>query len=235
MNSQSNSKLLIPAAILVAGLIIAGAVVYTKKTPLPLEEKLTETEETGKTAGTGEAGGEAIKFDIKESDHVRGDFSAPITIVEYSDFQCPFCSKFHPTVKQILEDYPGKVRWVYKHFPLDQIHLQARPAAEAAECVFEQKGNDGFWQFSDSLFENQEELGEVLYKELAGQLSLNLEQFNDCLTSRKYKNKVEEDYQEGVVKGVQGTPGNFVNGLPLAGAVPYATLKAVVDQVLSDF
>ena len=173
------------------------------------------------------------EFKISEKDHIRGNFEASATIVEYSDFQCPFCARFHQTMKQILVDYPEKVRWVYKHFPLDQIHSQARLAAEASECVWEQKGNEGFWQFADGLFENQERLGKSLYQELAEKLGLNMDQFNDCLSSRKYKDKVEADYQEGIKAGVRGTPGNFVNGEAIFGAVPYEILKAAVDGALA--
>lgn len=222
-------NLAIPISIIIAGLIIAGAIIYTQKPksqPVSqpvLEEKLTEKKEEL-----------TEKFKIEESDHIRGDFSAPVTIVEYSDFQCPFCKRFHPTMQQILADYPGKVRWVYKHFPLDQIHAQARPSAEASECVWEQKGNDGFWQFADSLFENQSRLGEALYTELAESLGLNLTQFGNCVSSRKYKDHVEADSQEGIKAGVRGTPGNFVNGEAIPGAVPYETLKAAVDRALEN-
>jgi protein-disulfide isomerase len=92
---------------------------------------------------------------ITDEDYVKGNVSAPVTIVEFSDFQCPFCQRFHPSVQQIVNEYGDQVKWVYKHFPLDQIHPQARPAAEAAECVAEQKGNEGFWEFTDTLFEIQ--------------------------------------------------------------------------------
>lgn len=221
MSNQQKNSYLIPLAIVIAGLIIAGAIVYTKspqqKVELPKQKAETKT-----------------GFTISDKDHVRGNPEAKVTVVEFSDFQCPFCARFHPTVKQILENYPDQVRWVYKHFPLEQIHQQARPAAEASECVFEQKGNEGFWQFADGLFENQSMLGESLYKELAGNLGLNLDQFNNCLSSRKYKDKVEADYQEGIKAGVRGTPGSFVNGEEIPGAVPYEYLKDAVERALGN-
>lgn len=92
------------------------------------------------------------ELSITEKDHIRGNPNARITLVEYSDLQCPFCKRFHPTVQQALEEYGGQIRWVYKHYPIDQIHPQARPAGEAAECIGEQKGNEGFWQFVDAVF-----------------------------------------------------------------------------------
>ncbi|MBI2048241.1 MAG: thioredoxin domain-containing protein, partial [Parcubacteria group bacterium] len=122
-------NLSVPISIVIAGLIIAGAIVYTQG---------LRSVELSKEKGTAQV---VSPFTITGKDHMRGNPEAPVTIVEFSDFQCPFCQKFHPTVQQVLAEYPGQVRWVYKHFPLDQIHLQARPAAEASECVWEQKGN----------------------------------------------------------------------------------------------
>lgn len=224
-----NEKLYLPISVIIGFLIIAGAIVYTQNPQQPSKPTSSAVSTGGqvKTDSTGQ-------FTVTEQDHVRGDFEAPVTIVEYSDYQCPFCSRFHPTIKQVLADYPGQVRWVYKHFPLDQIHPQARPSAEASECVWEQKGNDGFWQFADGLFENQSRLGNSLYKELAGQIGVNADQFTNCVSSRKYKDKVESDYQEGIRAGVRGTPGSFVNGQSIPGAVPYSTLKVAVDQALAD-
>lgn len=226
-------NLAIPISIVIAGLIIAGAIVYTKSSQeKDLSRQVTQGETKKETTKSFKKEG-MVNFEINKESHIRGNPDAPVTIVEYSDFQCPFCKRFHPTVQQALDDYPDKVRWVYKHFPLDQIHPQARPAGEASECVWEQKGNDGFWQFADGLFENQSRLGESLYKELATQIGLDMEQFNNCFSSRKYKDKVEADYQEGIKAGVRGTPGSFVNGEPVFGAVSYETLKAAVEKALA--
>lgn len=98
----------------------------------------------------------AAGLEVAEEDHIRGNPNAPITLVEFSDFECPFCRRFHPTVQQAMAEYGDQIRWVYKHFPLDQIHPQARPAAEASECIAEQKGDEGFWQFTDAIFKIQE-------------------------------------------------------------------------------
>ncbi len=98
---------------------------------------------------------------IAPQEHIRGNLNAPVTIVEFSDFECPFCRRFHPTAQQALAEYGDRVRWVYKHFPIDQIHPQARPAAEVSECIAEQKGNEGFWQFADIIFENQDRLKDI--------------------------------------------------------------------------
>lgn len=172
-----------------------------------------------------------IESSEQKEEHVRGDINAPITIVEFSDFQCSFCSKFHPTMIQVMQNYQGQVKWIYKHFPLDSIHPQARPAAEASECAAEQ---NKFWEFADGLFESQSRFGQTLYKDLASQFGLDMSQFEDCISSRKYKDKVEQDFQQGRALGVSGTPGSFINGQSVPGAVPYESLKLTIDQILSE-
>ncbi len=170
------------------------------------------------------------QVEVSSGENTRGSSNGPVTIVEFSDFQCSFCSRFHPTLQQILNDYPTQVTWAYRHFPLDQIHPSARPAAEASECAAEQ---NKFWEFADGLFENQAKLGESFYSELALELGLNTAQFDDCVSSRKYKDKVEADYQAGIAAGVGGTPASFVNGRLVSGAVPYEQVKALIEQALS--
>jgi len=217
---------LIPGAIIIAGIIIAGTFVLTRAPQSINIVENTETiqQETAKTLeGTAEAS-------VTEKDNIRGNVNAPITLVEFSDFECPFCAVFHPTVKQILNDYPDDVRWVYKHFPLDSIHLDARPAAEASECASEQ---GKFWEFTDGLFENQASLGKNLYTKLAQESGLNMSQFEACVSSRKYKDKVEADLQEGIKLGVNGTPGSFINGELVSGALPYANIKEIIEKILN--
>lgn len=169
---------------------------------------------------------------ITNQDHIRGNVEAAITIVEYSDFECPFCSRFHPTMLRALSDYPDEVRWVYRHFPLRNIHPQAQPAAEASECVAEQKGEEGFWNFVDAMFENQERLGGEYYREVAGEIGVNLAQFDSCVSSNKYATRVNDDYNGGIKLGVTGTPGSFVNGVPVPGAVPYEQLQSIIEAQL---
>lgn len=170
-----------------------------------------------------------VNITVTDKDHIRGSKDAKVTLVEWSDFQCPFCSRFHPSVVRAMQEYSGKVRWVYRHFPLDSIHPNARPAAEASECAAEQ---GKFWEFADKLFERQPQIGPDLYKSLAKELGLNESKFNDCVTSRKYQQKVTDDEQAGLSVGVRGTPGSFVNGIEVPGAVPYEQLKAQIDQAL---
>lgn len=176
----------------------------------------------------------SAKVDIKLSGtyHILGSKSASVKIVEFSDFQCPYCKSFQSSVNQALEEYGNKVALIFKHFPLDQLHANARPAAEAAECVADQKGDDAFFKFIDQLFSNQANLGSELYEKLAKDLGLNLNKFNDCVSSGKYKDKVNADYQEGLSYEVNGTPASFINGTRVPGAVPYATLKSYIEAVL---
>ena len=171
---------------------------------------------------------------VTADEHIRGDKNAPITLIEYSDFQCPFCKAYHPTVKQVMDQYKGKVRWVYRHFPLS-FHPNAEPAALASECASEQ---GKFWEFADALFANQDSLGDDFYKKLAADNKLNLNKFNDCVSSGKYLEKIRTQAQDGGNAGVTGTPGSFLiskegRATPITGAVPLQTLTAEIDKLLA--
>lgn len=234
-NQKKYKDFFIPGSILLAGLFIGGAVFYTGGMGQGgvTAERTTATAERGVPTRAVDNNGSTVTFTIGEDDHVRGNPNAKITLVEFSDFQCPFCSRFHPTAKQALQEYGNDIRWAYKHFPLDSIHPQARPAAEASECVWAQKGDEGFWEFADAMFENQSRLGNAFYQEVAQQIGVNLSQFQTCVSERTYQDKVEQDYQQGVEGGVTGTPGSFVNGTPVKGAVPYEQLKSIIEAELS--
>ena len=185
---------------------------------------------SSESTGNGQNTGGGVSFDITDKDHVRGDVSAPITLVEFSDFECPFCEKHVPTLERILLEYKDQVRLVYKHFPLTNIHPNAQKAAEASECAPEQ---GKFWEYHDLLFKNQKGgLSLEEFKNWAVQLGLNASQFNNCLDSSKYKSKVDADAAEGSSKGVTGTPATFVNGELIEGAVPYEQFKQKIDSLL---
>lgn len=165
------------------------------------------------------------------SNNVLGPESAKVTIVEYSDFQCPFCGKAAPTMKQILEKYPNDVRIVYKHFPLP-IHTNSKKAAEAAECAAEQ---GRFWEYHDTLFANQNALYTNMLKDYAKQIGLNTTQFNVCFDSGAMRNRVEQDKKEGESLGVRGTPAFFVNGKMISGAQPISVFEDAINKALSSF
>lgn len=172
---------------------------------------------------------ELVLSPVTDEDHILGDIdTASVVVIEYSDFECPFCSRFHPTMKELVDEYGDDIVWVYRHFPLS-FHPEAKSAALASECANEQ---GKFWEYADGLFDNQEDLGDDLFVELASQLDLNIDQFTDCVDKDEYKSKVSSDYSSGVAAGVSGTPATFVNGEKVSGAVPYETLKELVDSYL---
>ena len=158
----------------------------------------------------------------------RGPAGAPIELVEFSDFQCPFCLRAHPTVEQVLTTYGDRVRFVYRHYPLPG-HPNARPAAEAAECAAEQ---GKFWPYHDRLFATQSKLSTTDLKQDAVELGLDASKFNACVDSHKYAAKVEADLRAGQEAGVDGTPAFFINGRIISGAQPFDVFKRIVDEEL---
>jgi protein-disulfide isomerase len=157
-----------------------------------------------------------------------GTDDAPVTIVEFSDFQCPFCRQMQPTLKRLMAEYEGKVKLVFHDFPLRNIHPQAQKAAEAAQCAAEQKK---FWPYHDKLFAAASLQIDDL-KKYAQELELHVEQFTACLDSNKYAGGIDADMQAGQNAGVNATPTFFVNGYPLSGAVAYEHFKELVDAAL---
>ncbi len=167
---------------------------------------------------------------VTEDDHVRGDLEkAKVVLIEYSDYECPFCGRHHPTMLDVAEQYGDDVAWVYRHFPLTSIHPQAMPAALAAECANEQ---GKFWEYTDALFENQSDLSSSFYTELAGDLGMNTSKFSDCVESEKYAARVKADIASGQAAGATGTPATFVNGTLVSGAVPLSTFTGLIDAAL---
>lgn len=167
----------------------------------------------------------------EKNDYIRGAKNAKVTLIEYSDYQCPFCLRHESSIQQALKDYPNDVRVVYRNFPLTSIHPEAQKAAEAALCA----GQQGkYWEMHDEIFKaNEANLMSVAkWKEIAGTIKLDTNKFNDCLDNGKTAAQVAQSEQEGADAGVQGTPGTFVNGTLVEGAVPYATLKSMIDSKL---
>ena len=173
----------------------------------------------------------AVLATVTEDDHIRGDINnAKVVIIEYSDFECPYCSNHHPTLVDVSETYGDDVAWAYRHFPLS-FHAEAVPSALASECAADQ---DMFWDYADALYENQSELGDDLYVELATDLGLDVSQFSDCYESEKYMDDIQEDLDSGAAAGVTGTPGNFVNGIAVSGAQPASVFEGLIDQILAE-
>jgi protein-disulfide isomerase len=159
----------------------------------------------------------------------RGPARAPVEIIEFSDFQCPFCLRAHPTVAQVLSTYGDRVRFVYRNYPLPN-HPNAWPAAEAAACAGEQ---GKFWEYHDRLFDNQSKLGAADLKQHAAALALDTAKFDACVDTHKYKGDIDADVTAGEEAGVSGTPAFFINGRQLDGAQPFEAFKHVIDEELA--
>ena len=176
---------------------------------------------------------EATKISVDlAGEPVKGKADAPITIVEFSDFQCPFCQKGWEVMKEVERDYvaKNKVKLVFKNFPLDNIHPMAQASAQAGECAYEQ---DKFWEYHDKLFANQQSLSNDNLKKWATEIGLDESKFNACVESKKYESEVAKDQQEGLKAGVQGTPAFLINGQLYSGALPYAQIKQLIETELA--
>ena len=172
----------------------------------------------------------ALKVPVGASDHVEGNANAACTLVEYGDYQCPHCGRAYPIVKRIQEQFGQRLRFVFRNFPLTEIHPEAEGAAESAEFA----GAHGkFWQMHDGLFENQASLGIGLYQEIAEEIGLTPEDLRQSLKLGKFREKVRADFTGGVRSGVNGTPTFFINGQRHDAPFDFETLKAAIEAAMS--
>ncbi|MHB8621748.1 MAG: DsbA family protein [Sulfuricaulis sp.] len=177
-----------------------------------------------------------------KSDHIYGNLKAPVSLIEYSDFECPFCKIFHTTAKQLVDRSNGQVNWVYRHFPLDMHNPGATKEAEASECAAELGGNAVFWKFADAIYERTHSNGNGFpvanLVPLAVELGLNQEAFRQCLDSGRLASRIQHDIATGTKAGVQGTPGNILMNtrtgkvVSMQGAQPYESMSAAVQHLL---
>jgi protein-disulfide isomerase len=173
-----------------------------------------------------------VEGDLIDDDAVKGDKNAPVTIVEFSDYECPYCKRhFTNTIPEIIEKYvdTGKVKYVYRDFPLS-FHANARPAAIAAECAREQGGDEAYFAYHDVLFQNQQALDADNLKKYASDLGYDIA---DCLVSEKYGDEVDADMEAGKKAGVRGTPASFVNGILVSGAQPFSAFETAIEAELN--
>ena len=224
-------KYAIPGSIVIAGLLIGTGIALSNG--FSFGNNIATMNRNGQQEANS---GDVAFAPIAERDHVRGNAEAEITLLEYSDLECPFCQSVHPTLEQLLAEYDGKVRWVYRHFPLESIHPQARPAAEASECVAELGGNDAFWSFIDGIFEDQK-TQLPLTRTVALSTGVNANSYDACIASKKYSEVVDNHVADGVGAGVTGTPHTLVLGpdgqvIPMVGAQPLGAFKTVIDEML---
>jgi protein-disulfide isomerase len=163
---------------------------------------------------------------VGSRDHVQGAMTAPVTLVEYGDFECPYCGRAHPIVKALQRAVGNEMRFVYRHFPLSSVHPHAERAAQAAEAA----GAQGkFWEMHDTLFEHQGTLADADLQRFAGQLGLDMERWNREMGARLYAPRVREDFLSGVRSGVNGTPTFFINGVRHDGAYDLQTLQLAIQ------
>ena len=161
--------------------------------------------------------------------YAKGPANAPIQLVEFSDFHCPFCKRVEPTIAEVLKKYDGKIRFVYKDFPLDSLHPQARAAAEAARCAGEQ---GKYWEFHGKVYAGAPDASAATMQAYAKDLGLDAAAFETCRSNRKYQAQVQTDAAEGTKLGVSGTPAFFINGRFLSGAQPLDAFSKIIDEEL---
>ncbi len=223
MSEQKQNGISTGTGLVIAGILIAAAIIFSGS--FAGEQKVANE-------GGGQDLGDLVE--VTKEDHVYGDPKAEITFIEYSDFECPFCARFHPTMEQIVADNPD-VKWVYRHFPISS-HRNARPAALASECIADLGGNEMFWEFSGFVFESIGSLSNSLYIDFAIENGVDESEFRSCLESEKFAEKVDGDFVKGQLSGVSGTPSSFVvtpdgETVPFSGALPIENIQALLDQI----
>lgn len=194
-------------------------------------------EEASVPTGEEEASGsgeikQVTRYDIQEDDDPSyGPADAPITIIEFSDFQCPYCQRWHEEVwSKLIQTFPDQIRLVYRDFPLYSIHAEAGPAAAAAECAGEQ---DAYWEYHDLLFSGGLKLSRETYLQYANDLGLKSDAFEACLNDNRYEAEVTADYEYALSLGIQSTPTFFINGIALVGAQPFEVFQEVIELELA--
>ncbi len=206
----------------IPGIIAAENVPEEVASPTPAQSQVENPSEVP----------EVVRYDIPvDDDPVIGPEDAPITIVEFSDYECPYCQQWHTEVfDRLMLAYPEQVRLMYRDFPISNIHPNAVPAAIAANCALEQ---DMFWDYHDKLFRMELGLSTDAYQEYASQLDLNVEKFVECLDSGRYEEEVQADFDFAANLGVRSTPTFFVNGIAVVGAQPFEVFQQVIEQELA--
>ena len=227
MEQQSN-KFLVPFAIVVAGALVAAAIYFGS----------TSSPQAVGNPGNPAAGIEVAP--VSDRDHILGNRNAPLTIVEYSDTECPFCKVFHGTMQEVMRAYPGEVAWVYRHLPIPQLHARAMKEAEATECAAELGGNQAFWNYLDRVFEktnSNDSLDPAELPKIAVAIGLNETDFNSCLSSGRHTQFIEESIAAAVKAGARGTPYSVIlspdgEKTIINGAEPLASVKLKIESLL---
>ena len=230
METEQSSKFLIPLAIVAAGVLVAGAIYFGAGTP--------------KTTGNSVTEPTTASIDVKpvtDKDHIVGSVNADLVIVEYSDTECPFCKSFQGTMKEVVRTYGGRVAWVYRQFPIVQLHSKAPKEAEATECATELGGNQAFWNYINKVFDttnSNDSLDPAQLPKIAVSVGLDETAFNKCLSSGKYTDIIKKAIGDAVAAGARGTPYSVIiakkdgSKTIINGAEPLAQVKVKIDTLL---
>jgi protein-disulfide isomerase len=220
-----NNTTLIAISIIVSGGLVAGAVILgsgqSNSIPASAQHAMQANSQ------------EAFR-PLSETDFVYGDKGAKVTIVEFSDYECPFCARLHPTLKELVDERPEDVNWVYRDFP---VHKEAWNTSYAATCVGKIAGNDAFWEYSNIMFANQRKLDQKFYEESAQQFGISATDLQACVDLDETKQIVADHFAEAQRSGGRGTPHSVVitasgQTIPASGALPFDTLNDIIDQAL---
>ncbi len=248
IEQTNKNNLAVPIAIVIAGALVAGAVMVSNNkgsgTNVQAQVDNNQKEVQLDAAQLQQAVSLDAVAPITKEDHVRGNPDAPVKIVEYSDFECPFCKRFHDTMKQVMDEYgeDGKVAWVYRQAPIEGLHpVKAMREAIASECAAELGGNDAFWAYVDRFFEltpsnNMTDL--AILPQIAEEIGLDRTAFETCLDSGTYDDHIAKDLQNSAATGGRGTPWSILiapndEKYPINGAQPYSSVKQLIELALN--
>lgn len=238
---SNNFSLLVMAVVIYGAGIFTGSI-WTENAMLKSGTVARPSAAAG-TADAGDSGPTAAQLASvpapDSDDHIRGGQNAKVILIEYSDFECPYCAAFHPTMEKLTEELGDQVAWGYRHFPLS-FHPNAQKAGEASECIYEQGGDDAFWKYADYVFAENAASGGITPETItagAQEAGVNMDQFQTCLDSDQMADKILTDQATGLSAGVDGTPATVImtsDGAQeiVVGAVPYDQIKAAVQKYL---
>ena len=233
---EQKKDLGLPISIVIAGVLIAASIYATGGI------KIVNGPSTGEDNTQKEPERQIVIKPASSSDKIVGKVDAPVTIITYTDFECPFCKRFHETMGKIMDEYraSGKVSWVYRYFPLDNLHAKARKEAEASECAYQVGGNVKFWEYVNKIFaytKSNDGLDLDLIPQIASEIGLDKASFEACIASGKAKNIVQSQMEDGIAAGARGTPYSVIltkdgKKLPIDGALPFEAIKSGIDIAL---
>ncbi len=228
--TQTKNPLTVPMAIVIAGILVAGAVFFRGSGSADTPSRAANVKQPNTLVPPPSLGAITLR-PVDAKDHIRGNPNADIVFVEFSDTECPFCKRFHTTMQQIINEYgkSGKVAWVYREYPIVQLHSKAPKEAEALECAAELGGNLKFWEYTDRVFAitpSNDGLDPAELPRIAVQVGLNEGLFKDCLSSGRYGARVQSDIQDGTAAGANGTPHSV---LVLKNPISEASRKTLLD------